>query len=143
MGDLEDKLASLSGAAKPSELDTLNIDDKVIKLKAPLASNRLLAVELSNGDQNLSMTFEAMLCVVSINGAVETRATSRARIDALADRLGLVALEEVVAWHRDKQFPELKEALDEMIATGGTMEDAMKLAIEKRRAKSKNSQKIQ
>lgn len=142
MGDLEEQLAKLAGATKPSELDAIEADGKVVKLRLPLASNRILANELAEGSPSLVMTFEALLCVVSINGGAESRATSRARMDALADRLGIEAMEAVVTWYRDKQFPELKEAIEE-VGEDGTLQDAMKLAIEKRRAKSKNSQKIQ
>ena len=135
MGELEEKLRQIAGS--PVDLSTVEAGGKVIKLRNPLASNRILANELADGSAALVPPFEAMLCVVSINGDAQARPTSRSRMDVLADRLGLEAMEAVTLWYRDKTFPELKEAIEEL-GEDGTMQDAMMLAVKKRREKSKN-----
>lgn len=84
----------------------------VFTMRPPGGSNYFKATELAGKTTNLTPIFEALLCVIAIDGRPEPTPASRAMIDALADRVGRRALDSLAEWYQKALYPEIDEAMD-------------------------------
>jgi hypothetical protein len=145
MADVEDLVKRL--ADQQGEIEDLVVNSTRISLKPPSGSNYLKAVEIGSGNALLITLTEALLCVVKVNGEAVSPVTSRAKLDALSDRLTRDGVEAVQLWHQEKTNPEIMEVVNEKLALGesiDTQDPALGLEIiNRRKAKVKNLQKTQ
>ena len=136
-------------AGKKLEFEELKTGNGlVLSMKPPSGSAYLQAVKWSERSPVMTQVYQALLCIVAINGDPQITKTEM-QITALCDRLGPEAMDEVVEWFQRKTTPEMFEARDLLAdkVIGMTQEDALKLILDKanelKAEKLKNSQGIQ
>lgn len=126
------------------EIEELKFPDgKVAKLRQPSGVYYSRCLEMAGSTTNLIPFFEALCCVVSLDGENVVAPTSRMKADALAQKVGRKNLDVLTSWYQQKLYPELTDILVEA-QEQGIPADEIEVFVARRRAEMlKNSQATQ
>lgn len=98
-------------AAQQGDADTIDTGSVTISLKKPMGSNYLRAIELCDGNANLTPFLEAMLCIIAVNGDPHPTPRTKDQIYALADVIGRDGVDALMGWYQKRMIPELDTIL--------------------------------
>jgi hypothetical protein len=124
-------------AERQGDVDSLDTGEVVLGLKKPLGSAYLRSIELAEGNASLTPFFEAMLCIVAVNGTPQPAPRNKDQIYALADVIGRASIDSLLAWYQEKTMPEVVQVLKEHQELTPGSPEFMALVQELRAAKAK------
>lgn len=124
-------------AAQQGEMEAFSTGDHTINLKAPSGSNYLRAIEMAEGATNLVPFFEAMMCIIGIDGDLKAPARNKQQIYDLADVIGRQAIDQLLLWYQNKAMPEVSEVIRERPDLPVGSPEFQELVNQKRAAKTK------
>lgn len=126
-------------AAQQGDADTIDTGTVTISLKKPMGSNYLRAIELCDGNANLTPFLEAMLCIIAINGDPHPTPRTKDQIYASADLIGRDGVDALMGWYQKKMMPELEVILEKYPNVTVGSPEFQRILEEMRAAKSKKS----
>lgn len=115
-------------------VEELTVGSTKLRLRNPTGANYLAAMELAGANVTMMPIYEALMCIVAINGQPSPMVRTKLAAEKLADNIGRDALESLTAWYNRKTNPELSKVL-EQLGTDATIEQIQAEVLKMQKAR--------